>query len=1196
MEQNISKIKEQVEQRLQEQQANKDFKDIGRVAQTKKEKSAFRLINGSVLNQLEEDGVMAYNMVKKDAVWAEIDVQMERDKGVTSGAAYLKVKIREAVPTRPKDEKAKRATYVMFLELLQNDLLECFNVEQIKQLTDKYRNLPIDKIIGYFFDNSYLTADAETKLKIESHLKTNNDLRLAMLYGSTSLVKKLINEVFGARFENILFQISDAAYQVWNEAKEKEPITEEKSKDIIEKLKTSEKSFVAANDKKIEDYKNKSKEQLLASFSDWNLPPSYKVEFKNDLEKYREWAINYYKKRVEKELTNYKFKELLNQPKPNDWSWFETPKTKDTTEDKKPKEKSINTKEPLAYIKRTGGYKIENYSPKGIVDIFGFNAVNYGNYVDNAWSKEHTKHFLGAICDMAEMLNIDIKKANQLGKLSIAFGAKGIKGHLATYFPQTKDINLTKGNGDGSVAHEWGHYFDNVIVELDEKKATNSFASDGLMPDFEIKGLYKELMDFIYKGNDLYTPKVPMLFYAEKSDKAPTYIIRNGYQSEQKTVEIKETIEETLAELDKYAVVSVDWYYTQKRLFGYVIAAFGLETYNVPMKLKTSYFYHTSAYSLFQYCDKIDDKKIEIAVKQRTKYWSSAVELFARAWETVMLKKLLDKNRVSNYLVNDIPLEIIVSENYYRPYPQGKELEYIETLMDKIVAAVKRKFDIGDFVAPSYVIEDDYVELKKDESGKTENAMVVDKVEDKKEIEFVKEDEVVDTIETTEDDTKLLEIEKNIQESKNEEAEINAIQDPTKRLSILKESLRKKEELFNQKIQEHFDTVRQANGQPLNDKRNGQATLNKWERQNDAIRNIKESIEKTKNAIQIEEGKIKQVSATKEYLPKQLLDAIDNGTIVQWRKHPNTFFVAGVDKARLVWDNKDKVLAYRYIREVTDKDQYKKFAKTYNELYNAIKNNTDLNVKIDEPAKENVVEDTNIEQQKDIPFKLNEERIEYFSKYYHIKVEKLEEPIEIRGESINEKTVLIYNLTNKVVFSTLGNVSKEDLINNAYISGFIREYDIKKDELLKSKNEKQTIEVHKPTEIDNLNKKPKELSSVEDDIKKLELEKLKLTNLAFKQFSNSPLQLETRTKIEEIGKKIDELKNEKQNIEVHKPTEVESIADTKSNKVGRKAKETKATEPTQQQIKETIDGLMILADMGDADALATVEGLQLLLD
>ena len=49
----------------------------------------------------------------------------------------------------------------------------------------------------------------------------------------------------------------------------------------------------------------------------------------------------------------------------------------------------------------------------------------------------------------------------------------------------------------------------------------------------------------------------------------------------------------------------------------------------------------------------------------------------------------------------------------------------------------------------------------------------------------------------------------------------------SKRLEILKNSLVKKEQQFNEKLQTHFDTVKQSNGQPLNDKRNGQATLNK---------------------------------------------------------------------------------------------------------------------------------------------------------------------------------------------------------------------------------------------------------------------------------------------------------------------------------------------------------------------------------
>jgi hypothetical protein len=59
---------------------------------------------------------MAYNMVKKDNVWSPIDVQAQKESGVTSGAAFLKVKLREAVPTRPKDERGMRKSYVLFRE------------------------------------------------------------------------------------------------------------------------------------------------------------------------------------------------------------------------------------------------------------------------------------------------------------------------------------------------------------------------------------------------------------------------------------------------------------------------------------------------------------------------------------------------------------------------------------------------------------------------------------------------------------------------------------------------------------------------------------------------------------------------------------------------------------------------------------------------------------------------------------------------------------------------------------------------------------------------------------------------------------------------------------------------------------------------------------------------------------------------
>jgi hypothetical protein len=161
----------------------------------------------------------------------------------------------------------------------------------------------------------------------------------------------------------------------------------------------------------------------------------------------------------------------------------------------------------------------------------------------------------------------------------------------------------------------------------------------------------------------------------------------------------------------------------------------------------------------------------------------------------------------------------------------------------------------------------------------------------------------------------------------------------TKRLIILENSLEKKKKQFDDKLQNHIDTVKQANGQPLNDKRNGQATLNKWERQNDSLRNLQESIAKTENAIEIEKGKIFECESVKNNLPTVILDMVENGTLNQWRKHPNTFFVNGVDKARIVWDSKKKVVAHKYSKHITDKDQWKLFAKTYNEIFKSVGEN-----------------------------------------------------------------------------------------------------------------------------------------------------------------------------------------------------------------------------------------------------------------
>lgn len=66
----------------------------------------------------------------------------------------------------------------------------------------------------------------------------------------------------------------------------------------------------------------------------------------------------------------------------------------------------------------------------------------------------------------------------------------------------------------------------------------------------------------------------------------------------------------------------------------------------------------------------------------------------------------------------------------------------------------------------------------------------------------------------------------------------------TKRLEILEESLKKKQQIFDNRLLNHFNCVKQSNGQPLNDKRNGRSTLDKWDRQNDSLRRLQAEIEK----------------------------------------------------------------------------------------------------------------------------------------------------------------------------------------------------------------------------------------------------------------------------------------------------------------------------------------------------------------
>ena len=149
----------------------------------------------------------------------------------------------------------------------------------------------------------------------------------------------------------------------------------------------------------------------------------------------------------------------------------------------------------------------------------------------------------------------------------------------------------------------------------------------------------------------------------------------------------------------------------------------------------------------------------------------------------------------------------------------------------------------------------------------------------------------------------------------------------TKRLEILESSLAKKNAEFDKKLSSHFASVRATNGQPLNDKRNGAATLDAWDRQNNSLRTLDASIKKTAHAIEREKGRISHVEAFT--IPECLCPLVASGAIRQWRKHPRFFFVEGVEKARIVVRD-DGILAHKFVKEIPTQDQYAIFRSVFN--------------------------------------------------------------------------------------------------------------------------------------------------------------------------------------------------------------------------------------------------------------------------
>lgn len=117
----------------------------------------------------------------------------------------------------------------------------------------------------------------------------------------------------------------------------------------------------------------------------------------------------------------------------------------------------------------------EDVTSEQLKETFGFRGVNFGNWMKGERAKNvaerqaHLNHAYDSFMDLAEILGVPPKALSLNGALGVAFGAQGAGGRQAAaahFVPGVDEINLTRDAGAGALAHEWGHAFDHYFARM----------------------------------------------------------------------------------------------------------------------------------------------------------------------------------------------------------------------------------------------------------------------------------------------------------------------------------------------------------------------------------------------------------------------------------------------------------------------------------------------------------------------------------------------------------------------------------------------------------------------------------------------------------------------------------------------------------------------------------------------------------
>lgn len=305
---------------------------------------------------------------------------------------------------------------------------------------------------------------------------------------------------------------------------------------------------------------------------------------------------------------------------------------------------------------------IAEADPVRLQKTFNFrNAGQPGASIPDKELNHHRRYAEMAFHDLADIVGVEPAMISMNGRLAVAFAARG-KGKAAAHYepaPDKRVINITRFAGAGTLAHEWGHFFDNILAEQHRGSSTASSVFGSAhwrnMPAGDLRDAFKAFEDALNTPN-------------------PASIERMKKRAEDLVADI-DKLRARRREIGNQARGRPDMRLTEEER---------LEVKDIEAGIK-AYSDSWSHVQKFLRNPVSDLKWTSLAFDgmKEGKYWSQPEEMWARSFEHFVQHKLESQGRRNSYLVDG-------TKDDYGPYPQPEEHDKIHGAIARVIAAAMK--------------------------------------------------------------------------------------------------------------------------------------------------------------------------------------------------------------------------------------------------------------------------------------------------------------------------------------------------------------------------------------------------------------------------------------------------------------------------------------------------------------------------